>query len=32
MTDSEVENIDPKIDFATNILKRQKLKNVKSNS
>ena len=28
LTDSEVENIDPKIEFATNILKRQKLRNV----
>ena len=26
LTESEVENIDPEIDFATNILKRQKLK------
>ena len=28
LTESEVENIDPEFDFATNILKRQKLKNV----
>ena len=32
LTESEVENIDPEIDFATNILKRQKLKIVGKSS